>query len=180
MHMVRLAHDGTDEAPRGSAILSHIRPFHRKAGVLRPPSPNARQYHVAEQATRASPVPDGVATRRQDVPFQISARFCGAPCAPKAVPTARHQVGRTQDTPARATGLAVPAAWAGPASPIPPASTARPMPAAVALRLILASKENPVPISPSRANEPSSSAARKFWRRNGLTPKSGTWFTCGS
>src|SRR5437763_10621968 len=128
MHMVRLAHDGTDEAPRGSAIFSHLLPFHRKVGVLRPPLANARQYHVAEQATLVNPVPDGVATRRQDVPFQISARLCGAPWAPNAVPTARHQVGRTQDTPTNVAGLAEPAAGAAcacPARPTPAPSTAR-------------------------------------------------------
>jgi hypothetical protein len=74
-HMVRLAHDGTDDASRGSAIFSHLRPFHRNAGVSRP-EPNARQYHVAEQATLASPVSGGLATTRQDAPFQISARSC--------------------------------------------------------------------------------------------------------
>src|SRR5712691_1816781 len=75
-HKVRLAHD-TDTGLVGAGIFSHLLPFHRKAGAFLIPlrkstEPKARQYHVAEHDTVARPAPAGVATSRQDAPFQIS------------------------------------------------------------------------------------------------------------
>src|SRR6185437_3639733 len=90
--------------------------------------PKARQNHVAEHDTVDRPPPAGVATSRQDLPFQISDRLLAGSPARKVVPTAMHHVGRTHDTPSNQAGigaLAAGAACAWPARPTPAPSTAR-------------------------------------------------------
>jgi hypothetical protein len=74
-HMVRLAHDGTDDASRGSAIFSHLRPFHRNARIviadLNSRNPNVF-YETGIAHTLGRDVIQ-IAQSIEDVPFDLRA-----------------------------------------------------------------------------------------------------------